>query len=223
MDGPGQDWPGDQSRPPQGQLSVSGRAQRRGCSLPGTRHRDQGPPPAHGTGVRNQSGRVGRGPAAPADASVTVTRRDPCASTHPPPPTAARARVQPRVWAMPLYSPPSGPMSPYDPPSGTLTTRPPGPCASTARRQAPGFPSTTTTRRGPLPQYDPPAPRQSYNHPSGPIRQYCAPAPEYAVQYARDGVADLLDQLGRERKARDGRLGAAGEPDPLDGQPQLPI
>ena len=30
------------------------------------------------------------------------------------------------------------------------------------------------------------------------MRQYSAPTPEYAVQYARDGVADLLDRLGKE-------------------------
>jgi hypothetical protein len=30
------------------------------------------------------------------------------------------------------------------------------------------------------------------------MRQYSPPAPEYAVQYARDGVADLLDRLGKE-------------------------
>jgi hypothetical protein len=30
------------------------------------------------------------------------------------------------------------------------------------------------------------------------MRQYSSPPPEYATAYARDGVADLLDQLGRE-------------------------
>jgi hypothetical protein len=89
----------------------------------------------------------------------------------------------------PQYNHPSGPMRQYDPPSGPMRqyNPPPGP--------APQYNHPS----GPMRQYNPAAGSMPpYDQPSGPMRQYGAPAPEYAVQYARDGVADLLDRLGKE-------------------------
>jgi len=117
------------------------------------------------------------------------------------------------------YNPPSGPMRPYNPPPAPQYNHPSGPMPQYEPPSGlmPGYGHPS----GPMPQYEPPlaAPTPQYDHPSGPMRQYnpppgsmpgyghpsgpmrqynSPPPPEYAAQYARDGVADLLDRLGKE-------------------------
>jgi len=117
------------------------------------------------------------------------------------------------------YNPPSGPMRPYNPPPAPQYNHPSGPMPQYEPPSGlmPGYGHPS----GPMPQYEPPlaAPTPQYDHPSGPMRQYnpppgsmpgyghpsgpmrqynSPPPPEYAAQYARDGVADLLDRMGKE-------------------------
>ena len=125
----------------------------------------------------------------------------------------------PPTGPMPAYNPPSGPMRPYNPPPAPQYNHPSGPMPQYEPPSGlmPGYGHPS----GPMPQYEPPlaAPTPQYDHPSGPMRQYnpppgsmpgyghpsgpmrqynSPPPPEYAAQYARDGVADLLDRLGKE-------------------------
>jgi hypothetical protein len=163
MGGPGQDWPGGQSRPPQGNYPY---------------------PDAPSAGPMPQYGH----PSGP------LRQYNP-----PPPPSPPAPEYNHESGPMPQYRPGSGPMRQYSaPPPAPQYNHPSGPFPQYDAPLAAPAPQYNHPS-GPLPQYDPPAgPMPRYEHPSGPMRQYGAPAPDYAVQYARDGVADLLDRLGKE-------------------------
>ena len=115
----------------------------------------------------------------------------------------------PLAAPIPQYENPSGPMRQYDMPSGPCpgTTIRRGRCASTARRRPRRAPVQPPVRadapvqraiRPDTPVQPARLPRSPVRPASGPMQRYSAPTPEYAVQYARDGVADLLDRLGKE-------------------------